>query len=297
MEPELIVSYRSAEAVARSRSNFYYSFIVLPAEKKRAFCAVYAFMRYCDDISDADAGGIEEKRAMLRDWRSQLDAAYAGVLGNNPILPAFRDTVRSFSIPAEYFHWIIDGAEMDLDAFQYESFGDLYKYCFNVASAVGLVCLQLFGFSEASSRAKKYAEQCGIAFQLTNILRDVKEDARMGRIYLPAEDLKKFDYSAEELRRGVLDERFRKLMSFETERAKEYYRAARNLLPLVDTTSRPALWAMIEIYERILNRIVQRQFDVFHAPIRLAGAEKLSIALRALTLRLAGRIGFGMQYT
>jgi 15-cis-phytoene synthase len=311
MEPELIVSYRSAEAVARSRSNFYYSFIVLPAEKKRAFCAVYAFMRYCDDISDGDASGIndacgindsssiEEKRALLRDWRSQLDAAYAGVLGNNPILPAFRDTVRRFSIPAEYFHWIIDGAEMDLDAFQYETFGDLYKYCFNVASAVGLVCLQLFGFREASfgeARAKKYAEQCGIAFQLTNILRDVKEDAGLGRIYLPAEDLRKFDYSAEELRRGVLDERFRKLMSFETERAKEYYRAARNLLPLVDATSRPALWAMIEIYERILNRIVQRQFDVFHTPIRLAGAEKFSIALRALTMRLAGRIGFDMQH-
>jgi 15-cis-phytoene synthase len=292
MEPELIASYRSAESVARRRSNFYYSFVVLPAEKKRAFCAVYAFMRYCDDISDGNAS-ISDKRAALRDWRLQLDAAYAGTLGTNPILPAFRDTVRNFSIPADYFHWIIDGAEMDLDALCYETFGDLYNYCFHVASAVGLVCLHLFGFSDA--RAKKYAEQCGIAFQLTNILRDVKEDACMERIYLPAEDLRKFDYSAEELRRGVLDERFRKLMSFETERAQEYYRAARNLLPLVDVASRPALWAMIEIYERILHRIVQRQFDVFHAPIRLAGAEKCSVAFRALAMRLAGKIGFGVQ--
>jgi 15-cis-phytoene synthase len=292
MEPELIASYRSAEAVARSRSNFYYSFIVLPAEKKRAFCAVYAFMRYCDDVSDGDAG-IEAKRTLLRDWRAQLDAAYSGVLGNNPILPAFRDTVRGFSIPAEYFHWIIDGAEMDLDAFQYETFQDLYKYCFNVASAVGLVCLQLFGYGD--ERAKKYAEQCGIAFQLTNILRDVKEDAGLGRIYLPEEDLRKFDYSDDELRRGVLDERFRKLMSFEVERTKEYYRAARNLIPLVNSTSRPALWAMIEIYERILHRIVRRQFDVFHTPIRLSNAEKLSVALRALAMRLAGRFGSGMR--
>jgi phytoene synthase len=292
MEPELDVSYRSAEAVARSRSNFYYSFIVLPAEKKRAFCAVYAFMRYCDDISDGTAG-IDEKRALLRDWRSQLDAAYAGTIGNNPILPAFRDTVRTFSIPAEYFHWIINGAEMDLDTFQYERFADLYAYCFNVASAVGLVCLQLFGFGD--ERAKKYAEQCGIAFQLTNILRDVKEDASLGRIYLPAEDLRKFDYSADEIRRGVLDERFRRLMRFEAERAQAYYRAARQLLPLVDATSRPALWAMIEIYERILERIIRRQFDVFNAPIRLAGVEKFSIALKALTMRLTGKIGFGMQ--
>jgi 15-cis-phytoene synthase len=292
MEPELIASYRSAEAVVRSRSNFYYSFVVLPAEKKRAFCSVYAFMRYCDDISDG-ANRPEEKRRLLRDWRSQLDAAYTGIPGSHPILPAFRDTVRAFSIPKEYFHWILDGAEMDLDAFQYETFEDLYRYCFHVASAVGLVCLQIFGFNDP--RAKQYAEQCGITFQLTNILRDVKEDAGMGRIYLPAEDLKKFDYTAEELRRGVLDERFRKLMSFEAERARQYYQSARNLLPLVEDASKPALWAMIAIYERILDRIRQRQFDVFHNSIHLSGAEKLSIALKAIGMRLAGRIGFRMQ--
>jgi phytoene synthase len=292
MEPELIASYRSAEEVARSRSNFYYSFVVLPSEKRRAFCAVYAFMRYCDDVSDGNAG-LEDKRAKLRDWRSQLNTAFPGSRHDNPILPAFRDTMRSFSIPAEYFHWIIDGAEMDLHVFQYETFNDLYKYCFNVASAVGLVCLQIFGFRE--EHAKKYAEQCGIAFQLTNILRDVKEDAERGRIYLPAEDLRMFGYTADELRRGVLDERFRNLMRFEADRAREYYSAARNLLPLVEETSRPALWAMIEIYRRILDRIVQRRFDVFHNPIHLGGTEKISIALRALAMRVAGSIGFRMQ--
>ena len=292
MGPELIASYRSAEAVARSRSNFYYSFVVLPLEKRRAFCAVYAFMRYCDDISDGTAR-IEEKQKMLRDWRSQLDSVYSGDAAGNPILPAFRDTVRNFSIPLEYFHWIIDGAEMDLNTHQYETFDSLYKYCFNVASAVGLVCLQIFGYCK--EEAKKYAEQCGIAFQLTNILRDIKEDAARGRVYIPTEDLRQFNYSPEELQRGVLDERFRKLMKFETERAREYYSAARKLLPLVEETSKPALWAMIEIYQRILDRIVQRQFDVFHDRIHISGSEKAAIALRAFAMRFTGRAGFGMQ--
>jgi len=212
-----------------------------------------------------------------------LDAALSGAPGENPILPAFRDTLANFSIPADYFHWIIDGAEMDLNIRQYETFDDLYNYCFNVASAVGLVCLQIFGFTEP--RATKYAEQCGIAFQLTNILRDIKEDAERGRIYLPLEDLRKFGYPPEELQKGVADERFRNLMRFEEERAREYYRSARNLLPLVEKTSKPALWAMIQIYERILDRIAQKQFDVFRHPIHLANSEKLSIALKALAMR------------
>jgi 15-cis-phytoene synthase len=283
MEPELIASYRCAEAVARERAkNFYYSFLVLPAEKRRAFCAVYAFMRYCDDISDGQSNP-ETKRQGLHNWRSQLDGVLSGGSNGNAILPAFRDTIRSFSIPAEYFHWVIDGAEMDLDIFQYETFEDLYKYCFKVASAVGLVCLQIFGFEDA--RARKHAEQCGIAFQLTNILRDVKEDAEMGRIYLPAEDLRKFQYSPEELRNGIYDERFRRLMRFQADRASDYYAQARDLLPLVEKTSRPALWAMIEIYQRILGKIVDSQFDVFRNSIHLSKMAKLSVALRALGMR------------
>jgi len=289
MGPELLASYRTAETVARSRSNFYYSFVVLPSEKRRAFCAVYAFMRYCDDISDGDSSP-ETKRALLKDWRAKLDAAYAGRLQENPILPAFHDTVHRFSIPAQYFHWILDGAEMDLDVAAYETFEDLYKYCFNVASAVGLVCLQIFGFKD--EEAKQYAEKCGIAFQLTNILRDLKEDAETGRIYLPAEDLRKFSYTPGELHDGVVDERFRRLMQFETERAREYYKAARNLLPMIEASSRPARWAMIRIYERILERIVERRFDVFRSRVRLAGTEKISIALKALGMRLLGRQDF-----
>jgi 15-cis-phytoene synthase len=287
MKPDLTASYKSAaDTVTRSHSNFSYSFTVLSREKRLAFCAVYAFMRFCDDISDGEASN-ENKRKLLARWRSQLDTDQTEDSSNNSIMPAFRDTLLKFSIPKQYFHWIIDGTEMDLDVFQYETFEDLYKYCFNVASAVGLVCLQIFGYQD--ERAKKLAEQCGIAFQLTNILRDVKEDAERGRIYLPLEDLKKFNYAPEELQRGILDERFRNLMRFETERAREYYRAARNLIPLVEKSSRPCLWAMIEIYERLLDRIIQNRFDVFNQRIRLTSCGKITVALRALAMRLAGR--------
>ncbi len=283
MGPELAASYRAAGQVARQRArNFYYSFVVLPPEKRRALCAVYAFMRCCDDISDGDESA-DEKRGGLRRWREKLDAALTGDFQGDPILPAFRDSVRRFAIPAEYFHWIIDGAEMDLTVGRYETFEELYRYCFHVASAVGLVCLQVFGFSD--DRARELAEHCGIAFQLTNILRDVKEDAEMGRIYLPGEDLRRFQYDPLDLRRGIFDERFRRLMTFEANRAKEYYSRARNLLPLIEETSQPALWAMMEIYSRILEKITRRQYDVFSARVHLASTEKLAIVFRALMMR------------
>lgn len=283
MDPALEASYRCAEALTRSRArNFYYSFVALPREKRRALCAVYAFMRHCDDIADG-AAGTASKREMLRMWRTQLDLALSGDFRANAILPAFHDSVRRFAVPAEYFHWVIDGAEMDLSNDSYETFDDLYRYCFNVASAVGLVCIQIFGFKE--ERAKKYAEHCGIAFQLTNILRDIKEDAQMGRIYLPGEDLERFRYTAEDLRRGTMDERFCALMTFEANRAQEYYSQARNLLPLVDEISRPSLWAMMEIYGRILKKIVRRQYNVFGKRIHLSKPEKIAIALKALATR------------
>jgi 15-cis-phytoene synthase len=287
MENDLAASYRQAEAVARSRArNFYYSFIVLPAPKRRALCAVYAFMRHCDDISDGSAS-VESKRAMLRHWRQQLKVALSEKSQADSIFPAFRDSVQRFSIPEQYFCWIVDGAEMDLTIDRYETFQDLYHYCFNVASAVGLVCLQIFGYKEEC--AKKYAEYCGIAFQLTNILRDVREDAEMGRIYLPREDLERFHYTPDDLLQGIVDKRFRDLMSFEADRATGYYAQARNLLPLVESTSRPALWAMMEIYNRILQKIIGQHYDVFKSSVRLSNSEKAAIALRALAMRMIPR--------
>jgi phytoene synthase len=287
MTEELCRSYRYVEQIARRRArNFYYSFVLLPREKRRALCAVYAFMRHCDDIADGDHSS-DHKRELLRHWRARLDGALNGECTDDQVLPAFRDAVRRFSIPGQYFHWIIDGVEMDLAVRRYESFQELYRYCFYVAGAVGLTCLQVFGFRD--ERAKEYAEQCGIAFQLTNILRDVSEDARMERIYLPIEDLRRFGYSTEDLMRGVADDRYFELMAYQASRARGYYNRARNLLPLVERASRPALWAMMEIYRRLLDKIVQSRYEVFGRTIRISNAEKCRIALRAMAMRLVAR--------
>ncbi len=287
MNSALEASYRIAVRTARSRArNFYYAFVVLPREKRLALCAAYAFMRRCDDIADGP-GSVAEKQASLRAWRAALDDTSRGRTDAAPFMPAFEDTVRRFSIPAQYFHWMIDGAEMDLTVQRYPTFDDLYRYCFRVASSVGLVCLQVFGYSD--ERAKKYAEHCGIAFQLTNILRDLREDARLGRTYLPLEDLEQFGYSVEDLKRGVVDGRFRRLMAFEAARAGSYYSGARQLVPLIERAAQPALWAMIEIYQGILRKIALRQFDVFGSRISLSSPEKIRIALRAMLMRILPR--------
>ncbi len=283
MHPSLQDSYRAAEEIARTRArNFYYSFVVLPPEKRRALCAVYAFMRHCDDISDG-CDDLESKRGRLHRLREHLDLAISGVFRDNPIFPAFHDSVRRFRIPAEYFHWVIDGAEMDLSITAYQTFDELYRYCFNVASAVGLVCIHIFGFKDGL--AKQHAQHCGVAFQLTNILRDVREDAQMGRIYLPKEDLERFHYSPDDLRNGVFNERFLQLMAFEAGRAEQYYLQGRQLLPLVEESSRPSLWAMMEIYNSLLRKIIRRGYDVFGERIHLSRREKTTIVLRALYMR------------
>ncbi|MCY4545748.1 MAG: presqualene diphosphate synthase HpnD [Gemmatimonadetes bacterium] len=293
-------SYDFCREIAKSRAkNFYYSFIVLPAERRRAMCAVYAFMRYCDDIVDEEAGEAD-KEDRLNACREYLDRAYdgspadayggttAGAYDGSPadgksLLPAFRDTVERFDIPRSYFDAIIDGAQMDLTVTRYATFEDLYQYCYRVASAVGLVCIHIFGFNGAE--AKKYAESCGIAFQLTNILRDLREDAEMSRIYLPQEDLDAFGYPEEHLRSGRLDDSFRRLMEFQVERARSYYDAALPLLPLVQSSSRACLAAMIGIYRACLEEIPRRQYDVYSQRIGLSPWKKISITARALIRR------------
>ena len=290
-------SYDFCREIAKSRAkNFYYSFIVLPAERRRAMCAVYAFMRYCDDIVDEEAG-VADKENRLNACRESLDRAYDGppadaygetpadACGETPadvrgLLPAFRDTVGRYDIPRAYFDAIIDGAQMDLTVTRYATFEDLYQYCYRVASAVGLVCIHIFGFHGAE--AKKHAESCGIAFQLTNILRDLREDAGMGRIYLPQEDLDAFGYPEERLRNGLLDDSFRRLMEFQVERARSYYDAALPLLPKVQSSSRACLAAMIGIYRACLEEIPRRQYDVYSQRIGLSPWKKISITARAL---------------
>jgi 15-cis-phytoene synthase len=283
-------SYRHCRAVARAQArNFYYAFAVLPAERRNALCAVYAFMRYCDDISDGGAAP-SSKRALLEAWRDALAGAYRGEYGDSRILPAFHDAVRRFAIPQAYFDALIDGAQMDLTVRRYESFDELYQYCYRVASVVGLVCIEVFGYQDA--RAKEYAESCGIAFQLTNILRDVREDGALGRIYLPLEDLRRFGYTEDDLLQGVVNDRFLRMMEFEVARARDYYDRALPLLPLIDRGSRPALQAMMAIYRGILTRIEQGGYDVFAERAQLSHWEKVGIAARAW---LSSRRGSGRE--
>lgn len=285
MDLVLRQSYRKCEEIARKRArNFYYAFKVLPKTKRQAMCAIYAFMRYCDDVSDSTSS-VGSKRNDLEEWRSALDSALAGDYSQNGILPAFHDAVRTFRIPAEYFHELIDGAEMDLSITRYATFADLYQYCYRVASVVGLVCIGVFGFRDGS--ANEYAEYCGVAFQLTNILRDIKEDADRGRIYIPQEDLAAFGYSEDDLCHGVLDDRFRALMKFQVARARKYYDQGMPLVGLVDPISRPGLLAMIGIYTAILDRIERNDYDVFSRRISLSKKEKLALAARSALLAKA----------
>ncbi len=266
--------------------NFYYSFYALPAPKHAAMCAIYAFMRESDDISDgagSDAAGVDGggsgRRARMERWRAALDRALDGDYGDSPILPAFHDAVKRYAIPARYFHELIDGTVMDLDPRRYDRFEDTYRYCYHVASVVGLVCIHVFGFRDR--RALELAEANGIAFQLTNILRDLQEDARMGRVYLPQEDLVRFGYSEAELRNGVNNASFQELMRFQVDRAREYYHRAAPLEDLVDPDSRECLKAMRLIYRGILDQIVAQGYDVFTRRARVPTWRKVLIATGA----------------
>ncbi len=278
-------SFAHCRRVAKTRAkNFYYSFVLLSREQKDAMCAVYAFMRYSDDISDEGDPPVEVRREALERWRSALTQALAGNVGDDPILPAFQATVERYKIPHGYFYDLIDGMESDLHPQRYETFDQLYGYCYRAASVVGLTVVHIYGFSDPG--ALELAEKCGIGFQLTNILRDVPEDAGMGRVYLPAEDLSRFGTTPEALIAG--EEPPRDLMAFEWKRARDYYEEAAPLLGLVRPASRPALWAMMAIYYGILLRIERQGYNVYDKRPRLSALEKSWIVLRAARTRWLG---------
>ena len=261
---QLEASYAHCRRVARTEArNFYYSFLLLSKPRRDAMCAIYAFMRFCDDLSDGPAAASVEAMAQ---WRGELDRALAGDYGANPCWPAFHDTVRRYHIPSEYFHQMIDGVSSDLEPRDIATFDELYRYCYQVASVVGLTIVHIFGCS--SPRALQLAEKCGIAFQLTNIIRDVKEDSARGRNYLPREDRERFPV-------------LRDLLAFEGERARGYYRESAPLVSMVDRECRASLWALIEIYRRLLERIEASGYDVMRRRIRLTAPEKIGILLRA----------------
>jgi phytoene synthase len=284
-------SYRLCCQIARrTAKNFYYSFLVMPRAKREAMCAIYAFMRHSDDIADGAANPALATEG-LRQWRATVDAAFrsAGVppvpLIEEPTgrdarstLPALADTVRRYRIDARHFHELLDGTEMDQTVSRYETFEDLYRYCYRVASCVGLVVLPVFGAKDDAARGP--AEACGIAFQLTNILRDVKEDAGMGRIYLPLEDLRRFGVEEADILAGRATPAFVELMKFEGARAREYYAKAAPLLGMIEADSRGTLAVMMGIYGGILRKIEQRNYAVFDGRVRLSAAEKLWIVAK-----------------
>ena len=270
-------SYAYCRRVARTRAkNFYYSFLLLSKEQRDAMCAVYAFMRHCDDLSD----GPGASRLALEEWRVALSVSFAGAIPPHPILPALMDTVARFRIPRRYFYEMIEGVLSDLSPRKFDVFADLYDYCYKVASVVGLTIIHIFGFE--SPEALKFAEVCGIAFQLTNILRDIREDAERGRRYLPAQDLLRFEVSEGDLR-AAPTRGFCELMRFEADRARRYYDEATPLLKLVHRRSRPSLWALITLYSRLLERIRKSGYNVLTRRISLSSLEKSWILVRAVT--------------
>jgi len=293
---QLAVAYSVCRGITRSRAkNFYYGFLVLPKKKRRALCAVYAFMRRCDDIADDPSLPVRDRRQKLDVWLDAFHAAQAGHPTDDPIFLALTDAQRRFGIPAGLLDALAFGTAMDVEEdseqptnsglqVQYRSSEDLERYCYNVASVVGLVCIRIFGYNKPD--AEPLAERCGLAFQLTNIIRDVKEDAALGRVYLPGKDLAEFSISATEIASTVDPARIRPLLALQAQRAFENYRAAEDLIPLIDEDSQPALWVLVTIYRGLLEKIVRLNYDVFTRRVSLSVWEKLKILSRGFLQRI-----------
>jgi phytoene synthase len=272
----------AARLTRKSRSNFYYAFLALPKPRRDALYAVYAFCRTVDDIADlGDARGADraERRRALDRWRADVRLCYEpGGAPADPIAAQLAQAVRAFPIPRDALLAIIDGVAMDLDRVRYETAEDLYPYCYRVASAVGLCCIEIFGYTDP--RARQYAVDLGTALQLTNIIRDVGADARGGRVYLPQEDLKKFGVTADDLQAGRYGEQFVQLMRHQADRARRFYRAAQASFPPADARSLVPAEIMGRIYFALLEEIEARRFQVFGDRVTVPTARKVAIALR-----------------
>ncbi len=275
-----------AEVSRREARNFYYSFLVLPPARRRAMCALYAFLRRTDDLADSD-GPVFEKALALESWRKSLEEALEGRADSWPGLAALADSVHRYRIPADYLHEVIDGVETDLEPHSYATFDDLYPYCYRVASVVGLSCLHIWGYRSDEGKAESLAESCGVALQLTNIIRDVREDAIQGRVYVPRDELRRFGVDPSELAAPRPTGRVRALLEYQGARAYEYYRRAEPLVHLVDPVGRPVLLAMVGIYRALLDEIVRRDYDVMTSRVSLPTWRKMAITVRSLGARFA----------
>lgn len=305
-DPRVTLAYAVCRGIARREArNFYYSFLALPRAKRNALSAVYAFMRHADDLSDDQTRSVEERKARLNSWLAEWHRVQEGTSSDDPVFLALADAQKKFQIPPELLDQLVQGTSMDLEMPEsattterqsdggtatlaavriHRTFADLYRYCYFVASVVGLVCIRIYGYQDR--RAEQLAERCGVAFQLTNIIRDVKEDASLGRVYFPEEDLAQFGLSVEEFLKdggkNLDPELLRRLLAFEAERAREYYKSGFELIPIIHRDSRAALWVMITIYSRLLETIAKSNYNVLHRRVRLSTAEKSSILGRGL---------------
>ncbi len=326
--PGLEAAYAYCRAIARREArNFYYAFCVLPPHKSNAMCAVYAFMRKADDLADDESLSLEARREAMASWTANWRASRSAERITDPIFLALHDSQQRFAISDELLEKLVQGTTLDLQPIQtgvtrvtvgsegsgadtgahrgvpvgqapianaldvYDTFDGLYRYCYLVASVVGLVCIRIFGYTDP--RAEELAERTGIAFQLTNILRDVREDAQRGRIYLPADDMRQTGSSAESVCTACagspLDRATRALLQLEIERAQQYYRSAADLIPLLDKDARPAMRVLAQIYHELLDRIAANPAAVFRQRVSLSTARKLTILARGMVESLQAR--------
>ncbi|HCY77175.1 MAG TPA: squalene synthase HpnD [Ignavibacteriales bacterium] len=259
-----------------SKSSFYYAFNLLPEDKRDAMNTVYAFCRKTDDIVDENSDSTDLKYEKLRKWRIEFEKSFTGH-SEFMLLNKLGTTISKFNIPLDPFFELIKGMEMDLQKDRYKSFEDLQLYCYRVASTVGLMCIEIFGYKHPST--KQFAVDLGIALQMTNILRDIGKDAKNGRIYLPQEDLIKFNYTEQEILSLIYNDNFRDLMVYESGRAKQYFNSATANLDLDDKKTMFAARAMQHIYYKMLENIIAADYDVFNNDIKVSKIEKVGIAL------------------
>ena len=293
-------AYSICRSIAqREAKNFYYAFRVLPQHKSDAMCAVYAFMRRADDIADDESMPIEDRRLIMANWVADWRIARASGLSDDPVFLALNDTQKRFAIPDDLLEELVQGTTMDLDPSStptgepqtFATFEDLYHYCYLVASVVGLVCIRIFGYTDP--RAEKLAEETGIAFQVTNILRDVKEDAERGRIYLPLDILAEHNISLDRIHAltagATLQPNERAALESLSARAEQYYASGDRLLPLIDADSRAALWVLVTIYHRLLLKIKAANYNVFAQRARVSTPGKLLILAQGAAMSMRNR--------
>ncbi len=271
-----IESEEGRRITKESNTNFYYSFLSLPSEKRKALYSVYALCRCLDDVADNSAGRLEASESLLK-WTIEVINMYNGK-PSHPVTIELKSYIDKYSIPQKYFLELIKGVEMDLTTNRYRTFDELHKYCYRVASVVGLICAEVFGYRNAETLG--YAVDLGIAMQLTNILRDIKADAAKGRIYLPLEDLQRFGYTETELCSSQYTKAFVDLMQFEAQRTWSYYKRAQETLPKEDRKVMIAAEIMRAIYSRILNKIEASNYNVYSSPPQLSKLQKIYIAMK-----------------